>query len=357
MKLITAMLAVCTLLQTGAAGGQFGTGFAVSPKGYLVTCHHVVRDAERIIVHYHDGYLEATIVALDPRNDLAILKVDGWTGRYLGLTGSSEVTHASEVLVAGFPDPTVLGRNPKISTGIVNALSGVRDDPRYIQISAPVQPGNSGGPLLSPSGRVVGVVAAGLNSMDRMTNGGYLPQTVNYAIKTDLILLLLENASISVPKFGTRIPAGPKQVERALTAIALIEGLKRGEKMYGGGLPRTPQIQPAQPPRRNASAPTLTSFRSADGGRPARIGPWVFPDSHARPLEAHEVQALPKEALWRARNEIYLRHGFIFPSREGQQFASEFGPHYRPVTRSVDAVKQRLTPVEVANLRLISRYE
>jgi hypothetical protein len=357
MKLITAMLAVGALLLTCVKAGQFGTGFAISPKGYLVTCHHVVRDAERIIVHHQNGYLEATIVALDPRNDLAILKVDGWPGRYLGLSSSSEVTHASEVLVAGFPDPTVLGRNPKISTGIVNALSGVRDDPRFIQISAPVQPGNSGGPLLSPSGRVVGVVAAGLNSMDRMTNGGYLPQTVNYAIKTDLILPLLKNASISVPKFGTRIPAGPKQVERALTAIALIEGLKRGERMYGGGVPRSPQTRPAQPPRQAAPAPTLTSFRSQNGGRPDRVGPWVFPDSHARPLEAHEVQSLPKESLWRARNEIYLRHGFIFPTPEGQRFASEFGPHYRPVTASVDAVKQRLTPVEVANLRLISRFE
>lgn len=358
MKLITAMLAVGALLVTCAQAGQFGTGFAISPKGYLVTCHHVVRGAERVIVHHQNGYLEATIVALDPRNDLAILKVDGWPGRYLGLSSSSEVTHASEVLVAGFPDPTVLGRNPKVSTGIVNALSGVRDDPRFIQISAPVQPGNSGGPLLSPSGRVVGVVAAGLNSMDRMTNGGYLPQTVNYAIKTDLILPLLKNASISVPKFGTRIPAGPKQVERSLSAIALIEGLKRGEKMYGGDVPRPPQVRPAQQPTRQAApAATLTSFRSQNGGRPDRIGPWVFPDSHARPLEAHEVQSLPKEALWRARNEIYLRHGFIFPTPEGRRFASEFGNHYRPVTGSVDAIKQRLTPVEVANLRLISQFE
>lgn len=351
------MLAVGALLLTCVNAGQFGTGFAISPKGYLVTCHHVVRGAERVIVHHRNGYLEATIVALDPRNDLAILKVEGWPGRYLGLSSSSEVTHASEVLVAGFPDPTVLGRNPKVSTGIVNALSGVRDDPRFIQISAPVQPGNSGGPLLSPSGHVVGVVAAGLNSLDRMTNGGYLPQTVNYAIKTDLILPLLKNASISVPKFGTRIPAGPKQVERSLSAIALIEGLKRGERMYGGEVPRPPMKPEVKPGREGTPSPTLTSFRSQNGGRPDRIGPWVFPDSHARPLGSHEVQSLPKEALWRARNEIYLRHGFIFPTPEGRRFASEFGPHYRPVTGSVDAIKQRLTPVEVANLRLISRFE
>lgn len=352
MKLIAAVLAVGTLFTGCLNAGQFGTGFAISPKGYLVTCHHVVRDAERVIIHFEGGFLEAEIVALDPRNDLAILKVENWPGRYLGLASSSEVTHASEVLAAGFPDPTVLGRNPKISTGIVNALSGVRDDPRFIQISAPVQPGNSGGPLLASSGRVVGVVAAGLNSMDRMTHGGYLPQTVNYAIKADLIFPLLKNASVSVPKFGTRTSAGAKQVSRVIDAIALIEGLKRGERMYGGQSPA-----PRQATVRPDGSTNFTSFRSAPRGGGAKNGPWVFPDSHARPLQPEEVRTLPREALWRARNEIYLRHGFIFPGAQEQQFAREFGPHYRPLTPSVEAVKQGLSPVEVANLRLISRYE
>lgn len=357
MKRITAMIAAGALLAPCAGANQFGTGFAVSPKGYLVTCHHVVRDAEHILVHHRHGYMEATVVALDPRNDLAVLKVENWPGRYLGLSASSEISYASEVLVAGFPDPTVLGRNPKISTGIVNALSGVRDDPRHIQISAPVQPGNSGGPLLSPSGRVVGVVAAGLNSMDRMTNGGYLPQTVNYAIKGDLVLSLLKRASISVPKFGNRIPAGPKQVERALTAIALIEGLKRGEKMYGTRITRPPQTRSTPPSPRNAPSATLTSFHSTNQAHHNRRTPWIFHDSHLRPLTVDEVRKLSKEALWRARNEIYLRRGFIFATPEGRRFASEFAPHYRPLTRSVEAVKQHLTPVEVANLRLISHYE
>lgn len=352
MKLIAALLAAGALLPGLLDAGQFGTGFAISPKGYLVTCHHVIRDAERVIIHFEGGFLEAKIVALDARNDLAILKVDSWPGRYLGLTPSSDVTHASEVLAAGFPDPTVLGRNPKISTGIVNALSGVRDDPRFIQISAPVQPGNSGGPLLSSSGRVVGVVAAGLNSMDRMTHGGYLPQTVNYAIKADLIFPLLKTASVSVPKFGTRTSPGTKQVNRVIDAIALIEGLKRGERMYGEQAP-----SPRQTPGRPGGSTTFTSFRSSPAGGSAQNGPWVFPDSHARPLKPREVRSLPPEALWRARNEIYLRRGFIFPGPQEQQFAREFGPHYRPLTPSVDMIKQSFSPVEVANLRLISSYE
>lgn len=343
MKRNAALLAAWILASIPIDAGQFGTGFAISPKGYLVTCHHVVREAERVVVHVGGGYLEASIVALDPRNDLAILKVEQWPGRFLGLSSSSEVTHASEVLAAGFPDPSVLGINPKISTGIVNALSGVRDDPRYIQISAPVQPGNSGGPLLSSSGRVVGVVAAGLNSIDRMENGGYLPQSVNYAIKTDLIFPLLRSVSISVPKFGTRTSPGPKQIDRTLGAIALIEGLKRGERMYVASRPMiAPQGHPNTVPTSQSSNPR---------------GPWVFPDSHARPLRPEEVKALSPAGLWRARNEIYVRHGFIFPTEDGRRFAAEFGNAYRPLTPSAEAVQRQLSPVEVANLRLIAEHE
>lgn len=348
MKRKAALLAACFLAAAPAArveAGQFGTGFAVSPKGYLVTCHHVVRDAERIVAHVGGSYLEASIVALDPRNDLALLKVAHWPGRHLALVSSSEISYASAVLAAGFPDPSVLGTNPKISTGVVNALSGVRDDPRHIQISAPVQPGNSGGPLLSSSGRVVGVIAAGLNSIDRMANGGYLPQSVNYAVKADLVFPLLKSAGVSTPKFGTRTPAGPKQVERALDAIALIEGLKKGDRMLVGSRPATPPEPTARPSTVPVSFP------------PERPAPWVFPDSHTRPISVAEVGALPPAALWRARNEIYVRHGFIFPNEEGRRFAAEFGAHYRPVTPSVEAVQQRLSAIEIANLRLIADFE
>ncbi|MBP6782997.1 MAG: trypsin-like peptidase domain-containing protein [Verrucomicrobiales bacterium] len=297
MKRIASVLAATTLLAVWLDAGQFGTGFAISPKGYLVTCHHVVRDAERIIIHVDGGYLEAKIVALDPRNDLAILKVEEWSGRYLGLTPSSEVTQTSGVLAAGFPDPTVLGINPKISTGIVNALSGIRDDPRFIQISAPVQPGNSGGPLVSTSGRVVGVVASGLNSMDRMTHGGYLPQSVNYAIKSDLIFPLLKAACVSVPKLGTRTSSGNKQVHRVIDSIALIEGLRHGERMYRD----QPLFRPGQSGRPDGLT-TPTSLRNNQEGHFVRNAPSVIPAANTRPLQIFESQTPPIEAFRGGRN-------------------------------------------------------
>lgn len=350
MKRKAALLAACFLASTPIGAGQFGTGFAVSPKGYLITCNHVVKEADRVLVHVGGYFHEAAVVALDPANDLAILKIPSWSGPHLALTPSSEVTYASPIIAAGFPDPTVLGINPKISTGVVNALTGVRDDPRYVQISAPVQPGNSGGPLISETGRVVAVVAAGLNSMDRMTHGGYLPQTVNYAIKSDLIYPLLKNASISLPKFGTRTSPGQKQIDRTLGAIVLIEGLKRGERMF---VASQPAPQPKRSRWRRSEAPELASLSTS--GRPS--GPWVFPDSHTRPLGISEVSQTSPEALWRARNEIYLRHGFVFPTEEGRRFAASYGSEYRPATPSIEAIQSQLTPVEVANLRLIADFE
>lgn len=344
MKLFAAIFAMGALLAGHLAAGQFGTGFAISPKGYLVTCHHVVRNADRIIVHTPSGILPAQIVALDPHNDIAVLKVEGWKGRFLGIGVSADVTHGSAVLAAGFPDPTILGRNPKVSKGNINALSGVLDDPRYLQMSAPVQPGNSGGPLISASGHVVGIVAAGLNSVDRMAQSGYVPQSVNFAIKTDLVYPLLKTASISVPRFGTGTRNPSRQIERALASIALVEGVQSASLTRQPPRPAGPQ-----PPGRTAPRPSPVVYD--------RRAPWVFPNSHQRPLQPGEVQNLSNEGLWRARNEIYLRHGFVFATPRGQSFASQYGSAYRPITPSIATVQQSLNPVEVANLNLIASFE
>jgi hypothetical protein len=89
------------------------------------------------------------------------------------------------VVVMGFPLSGLLSSDAVVTTGIVSALAGMRDDPHKLQISAPVQPGNSGGPLLDPAGHLVGVVVSKLDGMRMASLTGAIPENVNFAIKSE----------------------------------------------------------------------------------------------------------------------------------------------------------------------------
>lgn len=281
MRTIAVLLAAWLLAPGALDASQFGTGFAISKKGYLVTCHHVIRNAERVLVHTHDRTQLAKIVAIDPRNDLAVLKVEEWEGAFLGLASSRSVGYASEVTAVGFPDPKILGKNPKISKGIISALSGVQDDPRFLQTSTPIQPGNSGGPLISPSGQVVGIIVAGLNSLDRMSHGGYLPQSVNFAIRSDFVDPLLENASVPIPWLPSRTRNSQRLVERAIASIALIEASSADARPFSGwrsnGTVPTAAHQPGWAPPHPAPPRPF----------PQPAAPSVQPSGYAPPARSH----------------------------------------------------------------------
>ena len=87
----------------------------------------------------------------------------------------------------GFPLGDLLGSGHKLTTGVVSAVKGLKDDPRFFQITAPVQPGNSGGPILDNSGVVLGVLTASLVGQDAES----VPQNVNFALRVDYLSLLL----------------------------------------------------------------------------------------------------------------------------------------------------------------------
>src|SRR4029077_17049971 len=101
--------------------------------------------------------IKLRLVARDPRNDLALLMAPTRFSEAVALRGAS--TRPGDAIVAiGYPYFGMLSSEPVITTGIVSSLGGLQDDSRFLQISASVQPGNSGGPLLDMAGNVVGVV-------------------------------------------------------------------------------------------------------------------------------------------------------------------------------------------------------
>ena len=105
------------------------------------------------------------------------------------------------VATIDFPNIGLQGFAPKLAKGEIASLSGIQDDPRYFQISVPVQPGNSGGALVDEHGNVVGVVSAKLSARAALAATGALPENVNYAIKSSFLLSFLE----SVPAVSAKL--------------------------------------------------------------------------------------------------------------------------------------------------------
>lgn len=167
-----------------------GTGFFVSPN-LVLTDNHVVKDCDQTIhVRYPDRpAYQAVVFGQDETNDLALLHVDMSnpsiaTFRVRPQLGESVATY-------GFPFAGILSSSGNFTLGNITSLSGIKDDSRVLQMSTPVQPGNSGGPLLDMSGNVVGVVVGQLNSLAMMQQGNSVPQDINFAIQVPIVLNFL----------------------------------------------------------------------------------------------------------------------------------------------------------------------
>ncbi|HMC28425.1 MAG TPA: tetratricopeptide repeat-containing serine protease family protein [Verrucomicrobiae bacterium] len=177
-----------------------GTGFFITEDGFLITNHHVVRDATQIRLVTGAGLIAAKLVKLDAANDLALLKAEGRFAP-LSVAASRGVKLGGTVATVGFPNIGLQGFAPKLAKGEIASLSGPQDDARYFQISVPVQPGNSGGALVDERGNVVGVVSAKLDAAAAFAATGTLPENVNYAVKSGFLLSFLE----SVPEVSAKV--------------------------------------------------------------------------------------------------------------------------------------------------------
>jgi TPR repeat protein len=168
-----------------------GSGTIVASSGYVLTAAHVVAGSANIKIITAHGTKTATVARLDEANDLAVLKIDGGAYAILPVSPSSRVRLGQSVATIGFPNIGIQGFSPKLTRGEISSVNGIGDDPRGWQISVPVQPGNSGGPLLDENGNLIGVIVAKLSLRAAKVTGD-LPQNVNYAVKSAYALALLE---------------------------------------------------------------------------------------------------------------------------------------------------------------------
>jgi S1-C subfamily serine protease len=177
-------------------GYATGTGFFVTADGVLVTNYHVIEGASQITVLHPASGTEfpGRVLKVDPVNDVAVIKIDA-PSTPLPLASNCTAMKGDEVFTLGYPMVALQGQEQKATFGRVNALSGIGDDIRLVQIDVPVQPGNSGGPLINRRGEAIGVVTATLSQLVALRESGALPQNVNFAVKIDYILPLLRSAA------------------------------------------------------------------------------------------------------------------------------------------------------------------
>jgi serine protease Do len=204
-------------------GPSSGTGFFITTEGHIFTNNHVVEDCSNVQVQKPGGLqYEARVLAHDAQNDLAL--VLSAMKPLATAAFRSEIRLGESIGVFGFPLTGLLATSGNFTAGYVSALAGLRDDTGEFQMSAQVQPGNSGGPVLDQSGNVVGVVVAMLNSSKMLAAADIVPQNVNFAIKstTAINFLRANNIKVSEEQESARLDlADVAEKARAMTVQIL----------------------------------------------------------------------------------------------------------------------------------------
>ncbi|RFB78918.1 serine protease [Methylovirgula sp. 4M-Z18] len=201
-----------------------GTGFFVNADGNVLTNAHVIEGCSTITVTSEPGTSSpGQVIARDMTNDLAVLKTTLKPGKVAGLR--APIRLGENVEAFGFPLAKILSSSGNFTLGNVTALSGIGDDNRLLQISTPVQPGNSGGPLLDQNGNVVGVVAAKLNVLKFIVaTDGDIPQNINFAIKGSVAANFLEANHVAVtPGTASAQMAAPDIADLARSMSVFIQ--------------------------------------------------------------------------------------------------------------------------------------
>ena len=167
---------------------QTGSGFFVTASGMGITNYHVIEGCSVVEVV---TYGEAEIVAADRTNDLALIRLKAQKPTKPVLVRRGPPRLGEAIFAMGFPLAGALDNGLNFTSGVVSSLAGIENDARILQFTAPIQPGNSGGPLVDQTGALIGVVRAKLNDMATLKAIGSMPQNVNFGIKTDMLASFL----------------------------------------------------------------------------------------------------------------------------------------------------------------------
>lgn len=174
-----------------------GSGFVVNRSGNVVTNYHVVEKCLSITINKNGKESSSELLASDSKNDIAVLSLEIAKEDFAVFPSQMRAGRlGEEVVTLGYPLYGVLSGNPNLTTGNISALAGIGGDATVMQISAPIQPGNSGGPLINKKGLVIGVVQSKLDVIKLAQYTGDIAQNINFALKIEPVIELLRKNNI-----------------------------------------------------------------------------------------------------------------------------------------------------------------
>ena len=198
-----------------------GTAFAVNTEGVLLTNEHVIDGCSTIVLARDRNEFPVTLLARDKDLDLAVLKANIQTSP---LNMSNEpISLMQDIFVAGFPFGDRLSKSLKVTRGIVSSMTGIGGDDKLFQIDAAIQPGNSGGPIYSTSGKVVGIVVSKLNDLTIFKEFNALPENTGFGIKIQYGMSLLERAGVPQSRISSETPVNQNLAAKLEAATFLIK--------------------------------------------------------------------------------------------------------------------------------------
>ncbi len=244
--------ALCLLVTPASAIQSSGTGFLVSSEGHIATNEHVVDGCSEIKVRFRSSpqQFEATVISRDKANDLALLKTSRNVVTTFPVSLNTKLRLGEEIHVFGFPLTGVLSDSGNFTTGSVTSLSGLMNNSSAFQISSPVQPGNSGGPVFDGMGNVVGVVRSKLNVSQALKASGDIPQNVNFAIKAFSLKAFLDSNDVG---YDTQV----KQKELKAVDIAEMAQNVSAHIICIGSKKTNPQISSGEPQSKSRASRSI----------------------------------------------------------------------------------------------------
>ena len=202
-------------------GASVGTGWP-TVDGYVVTSNHVVAGFNDLVVISRLGeQLPARLALRDQVKDVAILEVSDKRKLPPALPLAKKMARlGTAVFTIGFPRVHYMGRSPKLFTGVISSVNGLHDDPTSYHTTVPIQPGNSGGPLLNMNGEVVGLVTSMLGLRDKEEGDIHMLQNASCVLKISSV----EKLFPLLPKLAPAIEVLPRDAGSLEKLAERIEG-------------------------------------------------------------------------------------------------------------------------------------